>query len=334
MSANKIQSYCLIALSLIAITMALIYTRSVMVPFFISLCLFAILKPTSSWIQSRLRIPRAAAVGFVFLCFVLASLALLVLTMGSLERFAQEASSYPQKLQQAIIPLEVWLQEKGIDFEPRTLVSTMAQEWPLLETATSLTGWVFNFVSKCFLVAIFVLFLIMSPAKAAAGNSSALMFEEMLSTISRYLILKFLSSTTTGFLVGMILWVAKVDLAFMFGVLTFCLNFIPSVGSIVATLLPVPIVFLKYSLGWELACIIGIMSSVQVLIGNILEPKVLGDNMDLHPVTILIFLLFWGLAWGVAGMFLAVPITVIAKIVLHKIETTRPAAELMAGRIS
>ena len=137
---------------------------------------------------------------------------------------------------------------------------------------------------------------------------------------------------TTGVLIGVILTFFSVDLAIMFAIFTVLLNFIPSVGSIVATLLPVPVLFFQYGLHWQFVCILILIALVQLLIGNIIEPKLLGDSMGLHPITILGFLVFWGLAWGVAGMFLAVPITVILKIILHKIEPTRPVAELMAGR--
>ena len=69
------------------------------------------------------------------------------------------------------------------------------------------------------------------------------------------------------------------------------------------------------------------------MIGNIIEPLIMGDHLDLHPVVILLSLIFWGLIWGITGMLLAAPITAILKIVCDRFKMTRPIAELLAGRL-
>ena len=119
----------------------------------------------------------------------------------------------------------------------------------------------------------------------------------------------------------------------MCALLTFLLNFIPSIGSILATVMLVPILVLQFGFGWQFFFVLIGAGFVQFAIGNVLEPKVMGENMDLHPVTIIGFLLFWGLVWGIPGMFMAVPITAIVKIVLSRIPPTQGVAELLAGRI-
>jgi AI-2 transport protein TqsA len=78
---------------------------------------------------------------------------------------------------------------------------------------------------------------------------------------------------------------------------------------------------------------IALPGAVQFGIGNVLEPRMMGRSLDLHPVTILLTLMFWGALWGIVGMLLAVPITAIAKLLCEKGELTRPVAELMAGRL-
>jgi len=109
--------------------------------------------------------------------------------------------------------------------------------------------------------------------------------------------------------------------------------FIPTIGSIVATVIPAPVVLLQFGFGWQLWIILAVSMAIQFTIGNVVEPKLLGERMDLHPITVLLFLMFWGLVWGLPGMFLAVPITAVLKIILSRIDTTEPLAELMAGRI-
>ena len=73
--------------------------------------------------------------------------------------------------------------------------------------------------------------------------------------------------------------------------------------------------------------------AIQLAVGNLVEPMVMGENLDLHPVTILMSLIFWGLLWGIVGMLLATPIMAVLKIIFSRLEITRPIAELLAGRL-
>jgi AI-2 transport protein TqsA len=116
-------------------------------------------------------------------------------------------------------------------------------------------------------------------------------------------------------------------------VLTVLFNFIPTLGSILVTVLPVPVILLQFGFGWQLWVIFAASVLIQVTIGSLLEPKLLGERMDLHPITVLLFLMFWGLVWGLPGMFMAVPITAVIRIVLSRIDATKVLAELMAGRL-
>ena len=79
---------------------------------------------------------------------------------------------------------------------------------------------------------------------------------------------------------------------------------------------------------------IAVPGAIQLTIGNALEPKIMGDTLDLHPVVILIMLIFWGILWGIPGMLLATPITAVMKILFGRLEQTRPLADLLAGRLA
>ena len=119
----------------------------------------------------------------------------------------------------------------------------------------------------------------------------------------------------------------------IFGLFAFLLNFIPTLGSIIATLLPLPIVVLNPDVSPLTGVLaIALPATVQLVIGNILEPRIMGKSLQLHPIAILMALIVWGMVWGIPGMFLAVPITAVLKIALSRITTTQPIAELLAGR--
>jgi len=126
-----------------------------------------------------------------------------------------------------------------------------------------------------------------------------------------------------------------VEYALSFAVFAFVLNFIPNVGSLLATLLPMPIVILTPEttwVTWTLAFVLPLC--VQVIVGNVLEPKIMGDTLGLHPIVILMALIFWGILWGIPGMLLAAPMTSVTKIILYRIEVTRPFARLMGGDLN
>jgi AI-2 transport protein TqsA len=122
-------------------------------------------------------------------------------------------------------------------------------------------------------------------------------------------------------------------MAFVFGLLAFLLNFIPSVGSIIATLLPLPMAVAQFNTVWPIIGVVAIPGTLQLVIGNAIEPKLLGRGLELHPVTILLALAFWGLLWGYMGMVLAVPITAIIRIILIRFETTRAMGNLLGGKL-
>ncbi len=149
--------------------------------------------------------------------------------------------------------------------------------------------------------------------------------------VQRYLGLKTMVSLITGTLVALLLWIAGVHFALMWGVLTFVLNFIPNIGSLVATVPPVAITLFQYGSPTRAIIIAILLTAVQMGVGNILEPKLMGKGLNLSPLVVLLSLLFWGWMWGITGMLLSVPLTAAIKIALEQVEQTRPVAVLMSS---
>ena len=123
---------------------------------------------------------------------------------------------------------------------------------------------------------------------------------------------------------------ARVPFPGMWGVLAFIGNFIPYVGSLVAFVLPVLLAFLELEPVSRPLGVLGLLVLVQVVTNTIVEPRLTAQAVDLSPLVVLIALAFWGLCWGVVGMVLAVPLTVMLKTVWENIALTRPLARLMA----
>jgi AI-2 transport protein TqsA len=158
---------------------------------------------------------------------------------------------------------------------------------------------------------------------------------EIESRVQQYISLTVLISAVTGLLVGLPLAILDIKFAAGFGFLAFLLNFIPNIGAVIATLLPLPVIFLDPQLHGHFVTqllAIAIPAGIQVGLGS-LQPRLLGNSLDLHPVVVLLSLLFFTLIWGVAGAFLATPLTAVIRIVFEKIPATRALAAALAGNL-
>jgi len=324
---EKMNNVCLLILAAVAITTALIYTRVVLVPFMFALFFYTVAAPAVRWFQSKLKLPRIAAVALTLALFFSVVVVLFLFISSSLEDFQQSAGDFGKKIGEFVQRGIVIARNKGLKIDEVTIISAIKE---MFAPALNLTGYVLSLLGNSILVLVFFFFLMAGEGMVTKRNR---LVAEIQNKISRYISTKFTTSLITGTLIGSILAIMGVELAFMFGVLTFLLNFIPNIGSLIATALPLPVVLLQYGFGWEFLTVLMLCGVIQFSIGNVIEPKLMGESMDLHPVTILMFLIFWGLVWGLPGMFLAVPITAILKIILQRITTTRKIAELFAGRL-
>ena len=207
----------------------------------------------------------------------------------------------------------------------------------------SITGTAQNF----FLILIYVIFLLIEqntfPKKIAALRLSDERKEKLkhilddINIASRtYLTVKFIASLVTGFLSFAVLQIVGVDFALFWAFLIFLLNFIPTIGSIIATAFPALVALIQFdSLSPFLIVLIGIIG-IQILIGSILEPRLLGNSLNISPMIVILSLVIWGSIWGIVGMLLCVPLTAIMIIVFAQFPATRPIAVLLSrnGRLN
>lgn len=150
--------------------------------------------------------------------------------------------------------------------------------------------------------------------------------------ISTYLKIKSVASFLTGMLSYVVLQAMGVEFASFWALIIFLLNYIPTVGSIIAVLFPLAWAFVQFETQAPFVFLIVSLVSIQVLIGNVVEPKLMGNSLNLSPLVIILSLGVWGKVWGLPGMFLCVPITVIMNVILSKFESTRPISILLSEK--
>ena len=153
--------------------------------------------------------------------------------------------------------------------------------------------------------------------------------------VRTYLGVKFAASFATGCLSYIVIRLAGLDFALFWAFLIFVFNFIPTIGSIVATLFPSFVALVQFEYLTPFFVILAGVGTIQLIIGGIMEPRLYGDSLNISPLIIVISLVMWGILWGVVGMLLCVPITVILIRVFAQFDSTRPVAVLLSrtGRL-
>lgn len=157
------------------------------------------------------------------------------------------------------------------------------------------------------------------------------LIDKIRSDIRSYIGIKVLTSAATGILSYAVLHLVGVDFASFWAVLIFFLNFIPTIGSIVATVFPSVLALVQFETLAPFVVVVSVLTGLQFTIGSLIEPRLMGNRLNLSPLVILLSLGLWGSVWGIPGMFLCVPITVVAMIVFSYFPETRPMAILLSG---
>lgn len=162
------------------------------------------------------------------------------------------------------------------------------------------------------------------------NNKVSYILERINTSISQYLSLKTLTSFLTGFASFIILYALDINFAFFWAFLIFALNFIPTIGSLVATLFPTLIALLQYGNLYQPLIVLVAIGAVQFLVGNVIEPKIMGTSLNVSPLVVIVSLSFWGMIWGVTGMILSVPLTIVIIIIASQFKSTEWLAILLS----
>ena len=325
---NQLITISLTLIAIISVAFALYFTRPIMIPFILALFVRILIDPIIDFQTKNLRVHRIVAI--IVAIFIIISLFVIIIpiVIDSLAIFLKSADDYNFKVLLLIETVINKLQDFDIEIN-KEIIRESFLSLPFLDWASSALSNGANFVAKFFLVVIMTLFLLVGSTGAKKSQT----WENINNQVKKYIFAKFITSAVTGIIAGLIYWFLGLDLAMIFGTLTFLLNFIPTFGSIVAILLPLPVAFLQFDDPAIIIMVIILPSIVHMIIGNVVEPKMFGQAFDLHPVTIIVALISWGMLWGITGMLLAAPLTAIMRISFNNFDTTRPFALLLSGKL-
>ncbi|MDP6544627.1 MAG: AI-2E family transporter [Phycisphaerae bacterium] len=329
---QRAQTVCLVILSTVAVAMALRWLAPVLVPFVLALFLTLAMSLMIDLQMRYFHIPRLAAMLITIIVGLLILAVFGLLILAAVNQFTDNALTYEKQIKSMLHNLSEAVPSLGIDTKVEGSLLSKIPGTTIRKVLTDTGAAVMGIVSQGVLVLIFVIFLLSGqlvskrPVGGVLGEAEA--------GIKRYIVTKVLVSVITGVLVGLTLTLLGIKMALLFGLLAFLLNFIPSIGSVISTLLPLPVVLVTPEISPAVAVMaIAIPGAIQFAIGNVIEPKIMGRWLDLHPIVILMGLIFWGMLWGIVGMLLATPMTAVVKILLSKRESTAPLARLLSGRL-
>jgi len=326
-------------LTIMAVGTLLHLLQDVFIPLTIAGLLSLMFTPVVNWMK-KMKIPRGIGILLVMLILFFILYVVGQLFYSSIQAFTQVFGAYQLRFVQ--IMEELWARFQI----PREYFPQMVWTQSWIDRLVQATGSFVSFGGTLGLILLFLVFMLAETTLSwrkfrrafprKVSKSVGLAVADVSTQVARYLGVKLFISAVTGVLVWLALTVIGQDLAPLWGLLAFFLNFIPNLGSIFIMASTMTLGLIQFYPNWDrIAAVWIVMPAIQITMGNIIDPQLQGEQLDLSPLVILISLLFWGWIWGIIGMFLAVPLTVIVKIVMDHIEGLKPFSIMMgSGRMS
>ena len=325
----------------------LIIGRDIILPFTIAIFLAFVLDPVVTLLQ-KIKIPRGLGVFLTMIISFVFLYLLGLLVYSNVQAFVSQWPSYEEKMVGLLeglvdsfenlvgqeITVDLW---KNIDW-----LDTF-KNFSIASNVVSGVGNFFTFFGKMLLVIVFMAFMMMGKVNLKAKITKAFrvdqanriddIINEATEKIQKYIGTKLVVSFITGITSLIIFLSFGLDFAFFWAIAIFMFNFIPNIGSIIASVLPVLFSILQFgSFGTAIWLLIA-LGTLQFVMGNILEPRLMGYSLDLSPMIVILSLIFWGYIWGVAGMLLSVPMLATITIVFERFDSLRFISVFLRGKV-
>ena len=330
------------SLAIITLTIVgLVYGKALLIPFALALMVWFLLNALSNFIQRLAKnkwfIPKW--ISLTMSSFIMLGLLAMVIEMISrnIGEVIKTAPMYQKNI-------EVLCQNFLLSFGLSELPSMMelAKQVDITNALSRVAGSLTVIAGNTGIILIYVIFLLLEQRSMESKLDSLFKeperrnkIHEILSEIQKdietYIAIKTLLSVATGLLSYIILIYIGVDYAEFWAFLIFLLNYIPTIGSLIATIFPTLLALIQFESFISSLIVFISIALIQFIIGNIIEPKMMGRSLNLSALVVLLSLALWGSIWGVVGMFLCVPLTVILMIIFTNFEKTRPIAVMLSA---
>lgn len=311
--------------------------KVLLVPFLIAVFLALISVRPMLWLQNK-RVPSFLAALLIVTAILLILGILGTILGGSIAEFTAALPGYQAQLDVIVDGVfNFAVEHLNGDESIESLGDMIDPGWAMGLVATILNS-LRGVLTNTFLIIFTMIFMLLEVSSvgtkvaAAFGRSTESMERprEFLHNLGRYLGIKTLVSTATGICAGLLTWSLGLDFPLLWAMLAFLLNYIPTIGSIIAAVPAVLLALVQLGPGAAGATAIG-FAAINVVFGNVVEPRLMGYGVGLSPMVVFVGLVFWGWVFGPVGMLLSVPLTMTLKLILESDEDTRWIAILIGS---
>ena len=331
MKANAPHAHPLVVTAALVVVIAGIKAAEALaVPFLLAAFIATIAATPVFWLN-RYRVPVGVAIAAVAAVLIALLVGVGAVVAQSAAEFQEQLPGYQAKLRTIFGDIEAQAAQLGFELSP-----DMVDAGQALNFAGDALQTLGNMLSNGFLILLTVLFILAEASSFPRKLKTVLAdpdddmphFQRFAENVNRYMAIKTSVSVATGLFVGTALWLIGVDFPVLWGLLAFLLNYVPTIGSIIAAVPPVLLAIVQLGAGHAVAAA-AVFVAVNVVMGNVVEPKFMGRALSLSTLVVFLSLVFWGWVLGPVGMLLSVPLTMTAKIAFEANPSTEWIAHLL-----
>jgi AI-2 transport protein TqsA len=330
--------FLVIAAALVIIIGGINLAQSVLVSFLVAVFLAMLGTPPVLWLE-RKRIPSIVAVLIVMTGMVIILIIVGGFVGASLNSFTDAMPSYQQRIREQVTVLNALLVNKGLRITERMLLEYINPE-ALMRLAVGMIGGLGTALSNIILILLTVTFILLEASsfpvklRAVLGDprQSFPQYTKFVNDVKRYMIIKTGISMTAGILIGLWLYILGVDSPVLWGFLAFLLHYVPNVGSIIAAIPAVLLTLVQLGIGSAVLTAAGYLA-VNFILGNVVEPRLMGWRLGLSTLVVFLSLIFWGSLLGLIGVVLCIPLTMMLKFACENNKNTQWIAVLLGPEV-
>ena len=330
---QKMGYYFIVFASIIIVLAGIKSASAIVVPFLLSIFIAIILSPLYNYFNKK-GIPNGISLTLAITLFIVFLLFVAKLIGTSAHDFTLNIAVYERQLTSSFHQLAEFITDMGLEI-PEADIMSIINPKQIMQFSNGVILSISSMFTNGFVILLSVIFMLLESHNftnkihyITSDNTVILNIEEILSKIKSYMVLKALISLLTGFIIWVALLMIGTDYAFLWAVLAFLLNFIPNIGSIIAAV-PTVLLTLVQLGSFSAIMVAAVYLGVNVIIGSVIEPKIMGKGLGLSTLVVFLSLLFWGWLLGMVGMLLSIPLTIMLKIILDANKNTQWIAVLL-----
>lgn len=310
---------------------------SILIPFLLAAFIAVLTAPFVRWLH-KYKVPEGVGVLLVLVFLLFLVLAVISFLGGTVNAFYKDLPLYETRFHSLTSHYIRLLNSYGFELS-ETNLRQYINPGQMVKTATTVLNSLRGMLTTTLLILLIIMFMLLEASglpdklRRAFGENTQVLahFASISKSVQFYLMLKTIISLATGVLVWICLLWLDVPYASLWGMVAFLLNYIPTIGSIVAAI-PAVIIALITVDPLTAGLVAVVYTVINTLLGSILEPRLMGNSLGISPLVVFGSLVFWGWLWGPIGMILCVPLTMVLKIIFETNPETHWLGILLGGK--